>query len=91
MTLKEMVKSAIEAFDPDEHRDAFRALIEKVVTVTVTHLHAEGMMSESACKFCGAYDLACPSCDAAEFAKSECDRCGAPFSCETCDEESCHG
>ena len=29
MTLKEMVESAIEAFSPEEHREAFRALIEK--------------------------------------------------------------
>jgi hypothetical protein len=88
MTLKEMVESTIEAFDPEEHREAFRALIEKVVTVTVAHLHAEGVMNDRKCHLCGAHDLACPNCDAEEFAKSECDGCGMPFSCETYDEES---
>lgn len=91
MTLKEMVDSALDAFDPEKHREVFRALIEKIVTVTATHLHAEGMMDDRACQWCGAHDLACPSCDADEFAKSECDRCAMPFSCQNCDEESSHG
>jgi len=91
MTLKEMVDSALEAFDPEEHRETFRALIEKIVTVTVLHLHAEGAMNDHACKVCGLYELTCPGCDAGEFAKYECDRCGMPFSCQHCDKESCHG
>jgi len=91
MTLKEMVDSALDAFDPTEHLEVFRALIEKIVTVTVTHLQAEGAMNDRACQLCGACDLACPSCNADEFAKSECDGCGMPFSCQNCDEESFHG
>lgn len=91
MTLKEMVESALDAFDSDGQREMFRAWLETIVTKTVVHLHAEGMWNDRECHLCGAHDLACPSCGADEFAKSECDRCGMPFSCENCDEESRHG
>lgn len=90
MTLKEMVDSALDAFDSDGQREMFRAWLETIVTKTVAHLHAEGMLNDRECPLCcGAHDLACPCCDADEFAKSECARCGMPFSCENC--ESRHG
>jgi len=90
MTLIEMVESAVEAFDSEVHRKMFRVWLETIVTMTVAHLHAEGMLNDRECHVCGAHVLVCPSCDADEFAKRECDRCGMLLSCENC-EESCHG
>ena len=91
MTLEEMVESSINAFDPAAHREAFRAMIRKVVIVTIAHLYTQGVLNDRKCHACVAQDLACPSCDADKFATSECNRCGTPLSCASCNEESGHG